>query len=323
MKKVLIVALVLLGLAALFWSLSRRHPGTRSVSGTIETDETQVASRYGGRVEKIYADEGDALTNGAWIAELDAAELAARRDEAAANLQELENGPRPQEIAAALADRDALDAQLIFAKTEAKRAEELFTAKTISATERDQATSHADALAKNLAAAEQRYLLLKTGTRPEEIAQAKARLAELDAQLNEMRICTPRDATTKTDFPPFTLETLNIKVGDVLAPNQPAATLIFRNRLWVRVYVPEVWLGHIQIGQKVRVRVDAFPDRDFEGDVEQVNRVAEFTPRNVQTVSDRIKQVFGVKVRLPNTADQLRAGMSADVLFPNVPPIPK
>jgi HlyD family secretion protein len=79
-----------------------------------------------------------------------------------------------------------------------------------------------------------------------------------------------------------------------------------------------LWLGLIKVGEHVRARVDSFPGKDFDGVVEQVNRQAEFTPRNVQTVEDRIRQVFGVKVRLPNNDDRLRAGMSADVYFPNV-----
>jgi len=82
--------------------------------------------------------------------------------------------------------------------------------------------------------------------------------------------------------------------------------------------VPELWLGRIKVGEAVRVRVDSFRNQDFPGTVEQINRQAEFTPRNVQTVEDRIRQVFGVKIRLPNNDDRLRAGMSADVYFPNV-----
>ncbi|PYL03051.1 MAG: secretion protein HylD, partial [Verrucomicrobia bacterium] len=100
--------------------------------------------------------------------------------------------------------------------------------------------------------------------------------------------------------------------------NQEVATLLLTGHLWVRVYVPESWLGLIKLGGHVRVRVDSFPGKDFDGVVEQINRQAEFTPRNVQTVADRIKQVFGVKVRLPSDDDRLRAGMAADVYFPNV-----
>ena len=66
----------------------------------------------------------------------------------------------------------------------------------------------------------------------------------------------------------------------------------------MRVYVPEPWLGHIQLGEQVTVRVDSDPGKDFSGVVEQIARAAEFTPRNVQTVGERIKQVFGIKVRL-------------------------
>ncbi|MGH8102203.1 MAG: HlyD family secretion protein, partial [Chthoniobacterales bacterium] len=114
------------------------------------------------------------------------------------------------------------------------------------------------------------------------------------------------------------LEVLSVRVGDVLPANGEVATLLLFQHLWVRVYVPETWLGLIKNGEQVRVRVDSFPGKDFPGVVEQINRQAEFTPRNVQTVGDRIKQVFGVKVRLPNNDDRLRAGMAADVYFPNV-----
>src|SRR5438067_8845027 len=80
------------------------HRTPEPVSGTIEVDEVHVASRYGGRVEKIHAQEGDALRAGDLIVEIDAAELRARRDLAAAQLDELQRGPRPEEIAAAKHD---------------------------------------------------------------------------------------------------------------------------------------------------------------------------------------------------------------------------
>src|SRR5437879_8571929 len=106
------------------------RPG--SVSGTIETDEARVASRYGGRVEKILATEGEALKTGQAIVELDAAELRAKRDQAAAQLAELEAGPRKEEIEAAKHDWEALVAELEQAHADDKRAEGLFYEKTIS-----------------------------------------------------------------------------------------------------------------------------------------------------------------------------------------------
>src|SRR6266542_1542985 len=179
---------------------------------------------------------------------------------------------------------------------------------SVSETERDQAVSRAAAMEKSVAAARSRYDLLLAGTRPERLAQAKARLAELDAQLCEMRIQAPTNCT---------LEVLSVKIGDVLPPNREVATLLLTGHLWVRVYVPQPWLGWIQLGQKVRGLVDAFPDQAFAGEVEQIGRAAEFTPRNVQTPGERVKQVFAIKVRLDS--GRLRAGMSADVFFPGAP----
>jgi multidrug resistance efflux pump len=281
----------------------------RSVSGTIETDEVRVASRYGGRVVKISAAEGDALQAAQAIVELDAAELKAKRDRLAAQVAEFEAGPRREEIDAAKHDWEALAAESDQARVDAKRAEELFAQKTISATEHDQAVTRASTLEKNVAAAKSRYDLLLAGTRAERLAQVRAELAETDAQLREMSIVAPSNSV---------LEVLSVKVGDVLAPNQALATLLLTNHLWVRVFVPEPWLGHLQLGERVTVRVDSDPGKDFSGVVEQIARAAEFTPRNVQTVGERIKQVFGIKVRLDNREGKLRAGMSADVTFPNV-----
>jgi len=236
-------------------------------------------------VEKIFAWEGDTLKEGSVIVQLEASEMKARRDLAAA------------QINTARHDVEAQSAQLEFLRAEARRQQDLLKRNTVSSSEAERAVSAAKAQEMNIAAARAR------------VEQAQAQLADMDAQINEMKIVAPAHSL---------LEILSVKVGDVLPPNREVATLILPDRLWVRVYVPEPWLGKIKLNEAVRVRVDSHPGRDFSGVVEQVNRKAEFTPRNIQTVEDRIKQVFGVKVRLDNKDDQLRAGMSADIYFPNV-----
>ena len=258
---------------------------SETVSGTIEVDEVHVASRSAGRVEKIFAWEGDTLKAGAPIVQLEASELKARRDLAAAQINTAQH------------DVEAQSAQLEFLRAEARRQQDLLKRNTVSPSEAERAASAAKAQEMNIAAARAR------------VEQALAQLADMDAQINEMKIVAPADSI---------LEILSVKVGDVLPANREVATLILPDRLWVRVYVPELWLGSIKLNENVRVRVDSHPGRDFAGVVEQINRKAEFTPRNVQTVEDRIKQVYGVKVRLDNKEDQLRAGMSADIYFPNV-----
>lgn len=262
----------------------QRH--NNAVSGTIEMDEVHVGPRMAGRVEKIHVQEGDRLKAGQVIAELDAAELTARRELAAAQIETAQH------------DADSQQAQLGFLRDEARRQQELMRRKVVSPSDAEKADSAARAQEKVVEAAKTRVI------------QARAQLGDIDAQLAEMQVKAPAETI---------LEVLAVKVGDVLPANREVATLLLPQHLWVRVYVPEPWLGLIKVGDHVRVQVDSFPGTDFEGEVEQVNRQAEFTPRNVQTVADRVRQVFGVKIRLPNNDDRLRAGMAADVYFPNVP----
>src|SRR2546423_9463047 len=258
---------------------------SNAVSGTIEVDEVHVASRSAGRVEKIFAWEGDVLKANTPIVQLEASELKARRDMAAAQINTAQH------------DVEAQSAQLEFLKADAQRQQDLLRRNTVSPSEAERATSAAKAQEKNIAAAKAR------------VEQALAQLADMDAQIQELKILAPADSI---------LEVLSVKVADVVPANAEVATLILPQRLWVRVYVPEPWLGLIKLNETVRVRVDSYPGRDFSGVVEQINRKAEFTPRHVQTVEDRIKQDFGVKIHLDNKEDDLRAGMSADIFFPNV-----
>lgn len=277
--------LAVAGSLALLSALPGCGAREKAVSGTIEVDEAHVGPRAGGRVEKIFAWEGDPLKEGQLIVQLDASELRARRELAVA------------QIDTAIHDADAQEAQLKFLRDDARRQRELLQRRVVSPKDAERADSAAKAQEKNVEAAKTR------------VAQARAQLVDIDAQLAEMQVTAPADSV---------LEVLSVKVGDVLPANREAATLLLTGHLWVRVYVPESWLGLIKLGEHVRVRVDSFPGRDFDGVVEQINRQAEFTPRNVQTVADRIKQVFGVKIRLPSNDDRLRPGMAADVYFANV-----
>jgi HlyD family secretion protein len=277
----------LLGIALIALSIfaSACERRSNSVSGTIEVDEVHVGPRWPGRVEKIFAEEGDRLRPGQQIVQLDAAELKARRNLAAAQIE------------SAIRDADSQEAQLVFLRDDAKRQQDLLKRKVVSPTDAERASSAARTQEKIVEAAKMR------------VVQAEAQLADINAQLSEMKVTAPAESV---------LEVLSVKVGDVLPANREVATLLLPQHLWLRVYVPEPWLGLIKVGDAVKVRVDSFPNKDFSGTVEQINRQAEFTPRNVQTVEDRIRQVFGVKIRLPSDEDRLRAGMSADVYFPNV-----
>src|SRR4051812_8060723 len=110
---------------------------TDSVSGTIETDEVHVASRYGGRGGKILARGGDGLKTGDLVVQLEASELKARLERANAVVNELIAGPRPQELATAKSEWEAQLTELDLARKEEKRSAELIANHTISPEEHD------------------------------------------------------------------------------------------------------------------------------------------------------------------------------------------
>src|SRR5205085_7995549 len=115
-----------------------------TVSGTIEVDEVHVGPRFPGRVDKIFAQEGEMLRAGQAIVELDAGELRARRDLAAAQIE------------TAIHDADSQTAQLAFLRDDAKRQQDLLRRPLCSPNDAEKAGSAARAQEKNAAAAQMR-----------------------------------------------------------------------------------------------------------------------------------------------------------------------
>jgi multidrug resistance efflux pump len=106
-----------------------------------------------------------------------------------------------------------------------------------------------------------------------------------------------------------------LHLGEVVSPGQTIVAVANLARLKLTAYVLERDLGPIQVGQRVAVTADPFPDQVFAATVTSTNPRAEFTPRNVQTQRDRLNLVFGVKLLVDNPAGLLKPGMPADVSF--------
>src|SRR6266851_3186271 len=158
------------------------------------------------------------------------------------------------------------------------------------------------------------YRLLEEGTRPEEIAAAKAavddaqaKLEEIDANLAEAVVRAPNRAV---------IEVLGVRKGDVVAPNTPVIRVLSAEDLWVKVYVPETELWQLHLDQPVKVTIDSYRGQELDGTIIQIASISEFTPRNVQSADERKHQVFGVKVRVPDPKGILKSGMAATVVIP-------
>ena len=258
--------------------------------------------------------------------------------QARAEYEQRVNGYRKEDIAAAEADLERANADELRARLDAQRYDALADKDLVSKQQRDTADANwkmavaqqanfqhkLDQLKRGyrpeeIAAAEARYHQtqatlekLENGNRKEDIAAAQAALAYDEARYRERQVLAPSAAS---------IEVLDVRPGDLIAPNTPIATLLERDQIYVRIYIPETQIGRVHLGQKAQIRADSFPHEVFDGTVEQINQQAEFLPRNVQTVEERVHQVFGVKVRVDDSSHRVRAGMAADVtLTPRAEP---
>ena len=102
------------------------------------------------------------------------------------------------------------------------------------------------------------------------------------------------------------------EAGEVVSAGSPVLVIGDRSRLWVRVYVPEGQINHVQLGQKASLRFDGL-NKTYHGHVSYVAPQAEFTPRNVQTAEERVTQTIAVKVMIDDAEDVLRPGIAAEV----------
>ena len=109
--------------------------------------------------------------------------------------------------------------------------------------------------------------------------------------------------------------TRNAEPGSVVNAGAVLLTLGRLDELTITVYVPEDRIGEVILGQTANVSVDSFPGVVYKGVVSYISDQAEFTPRNVETVSGRKNTVFAVKLTLSDISGKLKPGMPADVVF--------
>lgn len=177
----------------------------------------------------------------------------------------------------------------------------------------DQAAATLAQVEAQIAAAQAQLDGLRAGTSPEKIdvlqakvEQAQAALDALLTQRIKMTLVAPSDGIVLS---------VPVHEGEVAAQGAPLFTLAYLDRVQLTVYVPETVLGQIGVGEAVRVHVDSYPDRVYEGTVAHIADSAEFTPRNVSTQEERSNLVFAVEIDLPNVDRTLKPGMPADATF--------
>lgn len=287
-----------------------------TINGNVEVREVQLAFRVGGRVAEILVDEGDAVQPGMLLARLDASPFAdamasarADIDVADAALTRQRNGNRPQEIAEAEAALRAAEAVAVNADKEFARVSELAAKGFVSAARVDAARAAKDSARAAIDEDRATLSLLREGTRGDVIAEGAA--ARDAAAARQRRIATDMADTQLFAPSAGVVQTRVQEPGAIVAAGAPVLAIAITQPVRVRAYIPEPLLGSIKPGQRVRVRADG--GKSWTGRIGHISPTAEFTPRTVETESQRVDLVYRIRIVVDDPRGELRQGQPITV----------
>lgn len=326
---------------------SRGMPdGLVAVNGRLEGDVVKVASKQAGRVLRLLAREGDQVTPGQLLVELEdeplqarhasvlaALAVAERRAEAAHVALDVTRREVPLELSSARAGAraarsDVQKAQLAASQAlrDDDRGRSLLGRGVINEQQAESLTLQRDLTREDTSAAHSAEHRALVALRQAELGearlhaseadarvldaavdQARATVAEVASALAELQVRAPVGGTVTSRF---------TNLGEVVAPGTPLLELVDLDALYLRAYVPEPQVGRVHLGCAARVYTDSEPERPFSAQLRYIAARAEFTPKEVQTPDERVKLVYAVKLYLTENPDhRLTPGQSADAVI--------
>ena len=286
--------------------------------GTLERDRIVLKATANEIIVGEPVPEGSLVTAGTLLVQLDdsraraqVAKATAELARAQAILEELRNGARPEDIAAASARVDGARAQVIETEASFVRAKQLLEHNHTAHATLDRALAKRDAAEATLESAIEELLRLTNGTRQEQLDQAEAARQSAQAQLaleqhrlSELSVVATRDAY---------LDSLPWHVGERVDMGSTLAVLLANDRPYARVYIPETWRARLQVGDRRQVRVDGI-EQPLTGVLRWIATDPAFTPYYALNANDRARLVYMAEFDLEEGED-LPTGMPAQVIL--------
>ena len=272
-----------------------RDSEMHDASGTFEATEIIVSSEVGGKILELNIGEGDTVEGGAVVGQIDTIQLFLKKRQLLATVRALE--ARRPELRKQIA---AIEEQISVQMREKERVERLLKADAATGKQLDDINSSISILKKQLEA--QRSSLTNTsGGITEDAAALMIQAEQLNDQLQRSRITSPINGTILAKY---------AEAGEVTAPGKPLFKVANMNDIQLKAYITSDLLTRIKLGESVKVFSDFGENesREYEGKVIWISDKAEFTPKTIQTRSERANLVYAVKIAVKNDG-YLKIGM--------------
>ena len=278
-----------------------------SGNGRIEAVEIDVATKLGGRVKDILVREGDFVQAGQVLGHMQVYTLQAQRDEAAARQQQSVSGVDSAQAQVAVRQSDIAAAEGVVAMRESevdaaqrrlRRSDTLAKEGASSAQELDDDRARVSTARAALAAARAQVTAAQaalTAARTQvvgaraTVAAAEATVARIDADIADSALVAPRDGRVQYRV---------AQPGEVLGGGGKVLNMVDLSEVHMTFFVPETIAGRLALGSEVRIRLDAAPDFVVPARLSFVASTAQFTPKTVETESERQKLMFRVKAQI-------------------------
>ncbi len=295
----LVIALVGGGASAAFYlwkhSQSLLPPGIVWGNGRIEADEIDIDTKFAGRIAEMPADEGDMVKAGQIVARMDTQDLAASLKKAKAQVLQAQKA-----IEEANANVAQQTSQVLLAQQEMDRAAYLVKQGAQTQEVVDQRQQQLDATNAGLKAAQARV------TEAEHALEASTHDVELyKVNIADNTLVAPKDGRIQYRI---------ANIGEVLPAGGKVFSMLDISYVYMDVYLPTEEAGKVKIGSDARIVLDAYPNVAIPAKVSFIATQAQFTPKAVETKSERDKLMFRIRVRidperLRARGDRVRSGL--------------
>jgi HlyD family secretion protein len=310
-KAVSIGAVLVAVLAAIAWFLLRPAglpTGFASGNGRIEATEIDVAAKLAGRLEEIFVLEGEFVKAGQVVARMDTEVLEAQRQEARAEFDRAKHAVdtadamvslRKSDKAAAVAVVAQREAELDAARRRLARSDELSKegAETLQKLDDDRADVRSaeaavTAARAQVASAQAAIVAAETeaiGARAK-VQAVEATIERITADIDDSQLTAPRDGRVQFKV---------TQPGEVLGAGGKVLNLVDLTDVYMTFFLPEAIAGKLAIGAEARLVLDAAPELVVPAKVTFVADVAQYTPKTVETETERQKLMFRVRAHIP------------------------
>lgn len=286
-------------------------------SGNFEADEVMVSAQQNGQILDFSVQEGDRLTAGQTVGQIDVTIPTLQREQVQASINALKDkthDPLPQ---TELVKRQLLvqEAQLQQQYRERKRTENLVKSDAATQKQLDDINALIDQLERQISVTRQQIKLnnANTSTQNRTILSEKAplekSLAQYAEQIRKGQIINPVNGVVLSRY---------ALKGEMAATGKPLYKIANIDTLYLKAYITGDKLPGIKLGQTVTARIDQGEKnyKSYPGTITWISDKSEFTPKTIQTKNERANLVYAVKVRVKNDG-YLKIGMYGEMLINN------